>query len=53
MSRLEYMTNSEIAEKLDISLKAVEANITRALKKFRIELKDYITILVLLGVPFQ
>jgi len=35
------MKNKEIAEKMAISEKGVEANMTRALKTIRIELKDY------------
>ena len=53
MSRFENMSNAEIAEKLDIGVKAVEANITRALKIFRFELKDYLAIMVLLNIPFR
>ncbi|NJK98205.1 MAG: sigma-70 family RNA polymerase sigma factor [Bacteroidales bacterium] len=53
MSRYENLTNAEIANKLKISQKAVEANITRALKVFRKELKDYITILILLNIPLN
>jgi RNA polymerase sigma-70 factor, ECF subfamily len=53
MSRFENLSNPEIAEKLEIGIKAVEANITRALKIFRNELKDYITILVLLNIPIN
>jgi RNA polymerase sigma-70 factor (family 1) len=51
MSRLENLPNAEIALKLGIGQKAVEANITRALKIFRKELKDYITVLVFLNIP--
>lgn len=43
MSRFEDMSNKEIAEKLQISLKAVEANMTRALKKLRGELSPYLS----------
>lgn len=50
MSRFNNLSNDEIAEKLEIGIKAVEANITRALKIFRKELKDYIAILILLNV---
>lgn len=38
-SRDSYKTNQEIARELDISEKAVEANITRALKKLRPQLR--------------
>ena len=42
LSRFEEKKNKEIAEKLNISEKAVEGHITKALKVFRIALKDYI-----------
>ncbi|MFZ5429185.1 MAG: RNA polymerase sigma-70 factor [Bacteroidota bacterium] len=42
LSRIEQLKNKEIAEKLQISNKAVESNITRALKIFRDQLKDYL-----------
>lgn len=53
MSRYDNFTNSEISEKLGISQKAVEANITRALKIFRSELKDYLSLLILLNIPLN
>ncbi|QBQ42075.1 RNA polymerase sigma-70 factor [Sphingobacterium psychroaquaticum] len=39
LSRSEQMTHREIADTLDISEKAVEANITRALKVLRVSLR--------------
>jgi len=43
------LKNTEIAEKIKISEKGVEANLTRALKILRNELKDYgLTLLVIL-----
>ncbi len=42
LSRYEELSNKEIAEKLGITVKAVEANITRALKKLKNNLKTYI-----------
>jgi RNA polymerase sigma-70 factor (ECF subfamily) len=42
MSRIDDLSNHEIAEKLQISVKAVEANMTRALKKLREELSEYL-----------
>ena len=42
MSRFDDLPNKEIAQKLDISVKAVEANITRALKSLREELSPYL-----------
>ena len=50
LSRYENLTNIEIANKLQISLKAVEANITRALKILRIKLKDYLLLLLLFNL---
>lgn len=46
MSRYNEMKNKEIALKLGISVKAVEANITRALTKLRENTKDFIPELV-------
>jgi len=46
MSRNEDLKNKEIAEKLNISVKAVEANITRALLKLRESTKEYLPELV-------
>jgi len=43
LSRIEGLSNKEIAEKLEISVKAVEANMTRALKKMREELSPYLS----------
>ncbi|MDR1381379.1 MAG: RNA polymerase sigma-70 factor [Tannerella sp.] len=42
MSRFDDMSNREIADKLNLSVKSVEYHITQALKKLRLELKDYI-----------
>ncbi len=42
MSRFEHKKNKEIAEELEISVKAVEGQITKALKVFKITLKDYL-----------
>ena len=40
MNKLEGLKNKEIAEKLNISVKAVEANITRAFSMLRENMKD-------------
>lgn len=48
LSRFEGKKNAEVAEMLDISEKAVEAQITKALKIFKIALKDYLALLVFL-----
>lgn len=50
MSRFENLKNREIAEKLDISEKTVEANITKSLKLLRVALKDYLPLVVYLFV---
>ncbi|MCG8578692.1 MAG: RNA polymerase sigma-70 factor [Bacteroidales bacterium] len=50
LSRFNGMKNKEIATELNISLKAVEANMTRALKALRIHLKDYLPLCFLLGL---
>lgn len=41
MSRYHNLKNREIAEQLGITVKAVEANLTRALKTLKENLKDY------------
>ncbi len=48
MNRFEGKTYKEIAEIKQISVKTVEANITKALKHLRIELKDYLPLVLLL-----
>jgi RNA polymerase sigma-70 factor (family 1) len=40
MSRFEELTYKEIAARLDLSVKAIEARMSKALKILRIELKD-------------
>jgi RNA polymerase sigma-70 factor (ECF subfamily) len=50
LSRYENQTNKEIADSLQISVKAVEANITRALKILRVELKDFLLLLLLFKI---
>ena len=47
MSRYDGMKYKEIADKLGVSVKAVEANMSRALKKMRNDLKDYVISLIL------
>lgn len=46
LSRFETKKNTEIAELLEISEKTVEAHITKALKAFRISLKDYVNLFI-------
>lgn len=51
-SRYENKKNHEIAEELNVSVKAVEANITRALKYFKVELSDYLVLLMFVICDF-
>ena len=48
MNRFDGKTYVEIAEEKQISVKTVEAYMTRTLKFLRIELKDYLPILLIL-----
>jgi RNA polymerase sigma-70 factor (ECF subfamily) len=55
LSRFEYLKNKEIADELNISLKAVEAQISKALHFLKEQLSDYYFILLpacLLGFLF-
>jgi len=45
MSRFEDLKNREIAEKLGVTQKTVEAHLTKAIKILRLELKDYLPII--------
>jgi RNA polymerase sigma-70 factor, ECF subfamily len=51
LSRLEGKKNHEVAKELNISVKAVEAQITKALKVFKEALKDFLPILAWLFIP--
>jgi len=48
LSRYEGMTNQEIADYLEVSIKAVEKHISRALKDLRTDLKPFIKLLTFL-----
>ncbi len=48
MSRFEELKNREIAEKLGVSQKTVEAHLTKALKIMRSELKDYLPLIFII-----
>ncbi len=50
LSRFEGRKNQEIAEKLEISVKSVEAQITKVLKILKIALKDFFPIIAYLLV---
>ena len=47
-SRFEDLTYPEIASRMNISVKAVEALVSRSLKILRVELKDYLPLIILL-----
>jgi RNA polymerase sigma-70 factor (ECF subfamily) len=48
MSRFGEMSNTHIAQKLDVSVKTVEYRITQSLKILRVKLKDYLPIMAFL-----
>jgi RNA polymerase sigma-70 factor (ECF subfamily) len=48
LSRLEGLKYAEIASQLNISQKTVETQMSRALQKIKLQLKDYILILIFL-----
>lgn len=50
MSRFQGLSNDEIATNLDISKRTVETQISNALKVLRLELKEYVGMLILLGI---
>jgi len=50
MSRMQGLKNEEIATNLNISRRTVETQISKALKVLRIELKEYVGLMILLGI---
>ena len=50
MSRVQGMKNDEIAKDLKLSKRTIETQISNALKVLRVELKDYIGLLIFLGI---
>lgn len=53
MSRFEELKYQEIAEKLKISPKTVENQIGKALKILRVELAEYLPLIIICGTTFQ
>lgn len=50
MNRIQGMKNEEIALELAISKRTVETQISKALKVLKVLLKDYVSLLLLLGI---
>jgi len=50
MSRIRGLKNEEIALELNLSKRTVETQISNALKVLRVELQDYVGLLILLGI---
>ena len=46
MSRIDHKRNKEIAEELNISIRTVETQISKALKKIRSHLSGYLNLLI-------
>ena len=53
LSRKEHLKNKEIAEKLGVSIKAIEKHISKALSVLRLELSEYIGLLLLILLKNQ
>jgi RNA polymerase sigma-70 factor (ECF subfamily) len=53
LSRFEELTYKEIADKQNISIKTVEARISKALRILRVELRDYLPLVCLVTSLFR
>jgi len=51
LSRFDHKKNKEISDELGISVKTVEGHMTKAIKLFRVALKDYLPFIAFLLVP--
>ena len=52
MNRYENLKYQEIADKLQISVKTVETQMSRALQHMRLRLAEYVTVMVALVIGF-
>jgi RNA polymerase sigma-70 factor (ECF subfamily) len=50
LSRFRNMTNDEIAREMSISKRTVETHISNAIKVLKVELKEFLTLLILLNI---
>jgi len=50
LSRLEGLKYQEIATRLNISIKTVEVQMSRALQKIRFQLREYLTVMILVSL---
>lgn len=50
LSRFKGLKNKDIAEEMNITVKAVEGNMTRALKLLKTHLHDYLTLCIILNI---
>lgn len=46
LSRFQEMKYKDIAQTLDLSIKTVEGHMTKALRHLRLELMDYLTVII-------
>ena len=53
LSRFEELKNKEVADQLNISIKTVETQMSRALKYLRLNLSDYIKVLMFLYIEIS